>query len=200
MSNPYPDRFLRLLDRVDRPVLDCGAGGRTHPDVVALEYVEHPASSVRADGMALPFRSESFALVLSQAVVEHVTDPQAYIDEVWRVLRPGGLLYVEVAFMQPVHMPPMHFFNVTPFGLAHLCRRFEIVEQGAFGLLADWWRWVGAEAGANQVLTPQERAAVLAAMGKLDEAITPTRLANVASAVCLLGRKPADRSGHAGSG
>lgn len=190
MSNPYPGRFRQLLAETGGPVLDCGSGGRSHPGVVSLEPEWHPDNSVQGDGLNLPFRSNTFALVLSQAVIEHVCDPQRMVDEIHRVLRPGGLVWAEVAFMQPVHQPPLHFFNVTPFGLTHLFRGFEIVEQGAFGWMVDWWRWFGAEAGANEVLSDRDRQNVEAAMRKLDAAMTPTRLHNVASAVCVLARKP----------
>jgi SAM-dependent methyltransferase len=50
-----------------------------------------------ADGMALPFRGESFDLVLSHAVIEHVADAARYLRECRRVLKPGGRLYVSTA-------------------------------------------------------------------------------------------------------
>jgi SAM-dependent methyltransferase len=189
MSNPYPQRFLELLAETAGPVLDNGGGGRSHPKVTSLEYVSHPNNTVQGDGLALPFRDDTFDLILSQAVLEHVLEPQRYVDEMVRVLRPGGLVYIEVAFMQPVHMAPMHYFNVTPHGLAHLCRGLETVEHGAFGRLVDQWEWIGREAGANEALTEQERALMRRMFAKVDAAISPTQLANVASGACLLGRK-----------
>src|SRR5262249_50591376 len=41
---------------------------------------------------ALPFREGSFATVVAAEVVEHVFDTQGVIDELARVLRPGGWL------------------------------------------------------------------------------------------------------------
>lgn len=189
MSNAYPARFVELLADATGPVLDNGAGGRKHRKVTALEYVPHPNNSVQADGLDLPFRDNTFELILSQAVLEHVKDPQRYVDEMVRVLRPGGLVYIEVAFMQPVHQAPWHFFNVTPFGLAHLCRDLDVIESGAFGTLADQWDWIGSEAGAREALTSREFAHMRSLFRKVDAAISPTQLANVASAACLLGRK-----------
>ena len=44
--------------------------------------------------MALPFLDGSFDAVLSLGVLEHVADPAASLDELHRLLRPGGTLYI----------------------------------------------------------------------------------------------------------
>lgn len=175
--NPYPDRFLHLLEHTTGSVLDCGAGGRRHDRVVSLEIEPHPNNTVQGDALALPFRSACFELVLSQAVLEHVVDPQLYVDEIHRVLCPGGLALIEAAFLQPVHQAPRHYFNVTPFGIAHLCRRFDIVEQGTVGDAREAIEWIAAEAGLPLGPLPPH-------------APTATQAWNTASGVYLLGRKP----------
>ena len=66
----------------------------------------------RADGMVLPFRDASFDLVISHAVIEHVTNPGAYLREARRVLRPGGRLFLETApYLSPtgVNLPRLRF-------------------------------------------------------------------------------------------
>jgi SAM-dependent methyltransferase len=52
---------------------------------------------VRADGMFLPFKDQCFDLVLSHAVIEHVTDAHRYLSECRRVLRRGGAMYLSTA-------------------------------------------------------------------------------------------------------
>lgn len=177
MSNPYPARFLELLDDCTGRVLDCGSGGRHHRRIVSVEIQPHPHNTVQADALDLPFAGGAFDLILSQAVLEHVLDPQRYVDELCRVLAPGGLVWIEAAFLQPVHQAPVHYFNVTPFGLAHLCRHLDIVEQGTVGGFVDTIVWICREAGVTPPpMTEPDR--------------TPAQAWNTASGVYLLGRKP----------
>jgi len=64
----------------------------------------------RADGTTLPFAAGSFDLVLSHAVIEHVADPAAYLREARRVLKPGGVLFLQTApYLSPsgAHLPKL---------------------------------------------------------------------------------------------
>jgi 2-polyprenyl-3-methyl-5-hydroxy-6-metoxy-1,4-benzoquinol methylase len=70
---------------------------------VGLDISNNALSAARQRGLApvraqvevaLPFRSETFATVLAAEVIEHVFDTQAVVDELARVLRPGGWLAI----------------------------------------------------------------------------------------------------------
>lgn len=60
------------------------------------------ALTVAAAGEALPFKSESFDIVLCDNVVDHARDPRQIIREMGRVLTPGGLLYFTVNVHHPI--------------------------------------------------------------------------------------------------
>ena len=74
--------------------------------------------SVNADAYRLPFPDESVDGVLSSAVLEHMPEPVRAVRELHRVIRPGGLLFGYVAFLEPLH--GMSYFHMSHMGLEYL--------------------------------------------------------------------------------
>lgn len=54
------------------------------------------AGIVEADGAALPFRSASFDFVFAHGVIQYAADDRALVDDVRRVLKPGGQAVFQV--------------------------------------------------------------------------------------------------------
>ena len=81
-----------------------------------------------ADAHALPFADETFSFVYALAVFEHLHSPWIAADEIFRVLKPGGEVFVLTAFMQHEHGYPNHYFNMTRSGLERIFCNFEIGE------------------------------------------------------------------------
>lgn len=83
-----------------------------------------------ADAHDLPFVDQSFDVCIAVAVLEHVVDPHRCVQEIMRVLRPGGYVYAETPFMQPVHMGAYDFTRFTHLGHRRLFRYFEEIRSG----------------------------------------------------------------------
>ena len=61
------------------------------------------ARTVAAVGESLPFRSQSFDIVLCDNVVDHAESPSKIVAELTRILAPGGLMYFTVNIHHPVY-------------------------------------------------------------------------------------------------
>jgi SAM-dependent methyltransferase len=85
---------------------------------------------VVCDASDLPFADGAFDLVICTAVLEHVLDPQRCVDEMHRVLREDGLVYVTTPFMQQVHMGEYDFTRFTHAGHRWLLRGFSEIDSG----------------------------------------------------------------------
>jgi SAM-dependent methyltransferase len=59
------------------------------------------AGAVQGDGTMLPFADGAFDRVIASEVLEHIEDDQAALDELARVLRPGGTIAVTVPAWLP---------------------------------------------------------------------------------------------------
>jgi SAM-dependent methyltransferase len=84
------------------------------PDVLSLDILPLPNVDVVCEAEALPFATDAISHVTSGAVFEHLYNPLKAIAEVRRVLREGGNLHIDTAFMQSYHGFPSHYFNMTP--------------------------------------------------------------------------------------
>lgn len=60
--------------------------------------------------------AESYEVVVCTGLLEHVPDPQRLIDEMHRILKPGGKLVISASAIFSFHEGPNNFFHFTPFG------------------------------------------------------------------------------------
>jgi SAM-dependent methyltransferase len=193
-GNPYPHVFAGFLEQLppDALVLDCGCGDRCYPDsrVVNSEYSPFNAPDLYGDGHALPFQDATFDFVLSQAVFEHVHDPFKAAREIFRVLKPGGELYCESAFMQPLHAVPYHYFNTTVWGIQKLFEDFERIAVTSEGSLHDTLTWIYGMTGLREKGHGQEVDQLLGLVKSLDAHIIQDELRKFSSYVTYRGRRP----------
>jgi SAM-dependent methyltransferase len=194
-GNEYPAAFERLLTQFpeDAMVLDVGGGDRCHrdPRVLNFEYLKFDRADFFGDGLRLPIRTGSVDLILSQAVLEHVPEPQRAVDELRRVLRPGGRIWAEFAFMQPLHAVPFHYFNITPHGADLLFDDWDVVATGAFGGLEVTVEWFFRLLDADAKVGADATREVLATLARLDSQLSPKELAQLASGVYVEAIAPA---------
>ena len=132
-ENHYSGAIGGKLKERSRPaMLDLGAGNNLDSidGLIKIDIFAFPHVDIVGAAEHLPFKNGVFDLVVSSAVFEHVYNPFAASNSVWRVIKPGGEVYVETAFLQPVHAFPNHFFNMTVSGATYLFSNFKKLETG----------------------------------------------------------------------
>jgi SAM-dependent methyltransferase len=112
-------------------------------DFVAADLAGNPHAALELNpDSTIPAADASFDAVLSTQVLEHVGDPQLYLAESFRVLRPQGRMLLSTHGTFSYHPDPVDYWRWTCAGLQRIVaaegfvvERFEgIVGMGATGL------------------------------------------------------------------
>ena len=116
-------------------VLDAGAGeGQYAGRFVSQRYTgvdlgvgdagwNYAGLDAVADLLALPFIDGTFDAALNVVTLEHVREPARVIEELFRVLRPGGRLLIIVPHEWEQHQIPHDYFRYTRYGMQYLLER-----------------------------------------------------------------------------
>lgn len=96
----------------------------------------------RLEGLsALPYPSESARTICSINVLEHVDDPRRAMEEMIRLLAPGGILLVCTSLHPAQSGPVGHYWRMTPQGIERLLHPLEATLVG----------WQGADSSPHTV-------------------------------------------------
>jgi SAM-dependent methyltransferase len=121
-KKPYKNLF-----KVDKYIgidIDSGAHKNQIDDV-----------DIYFDGKSIPLADDSVDFVLSTEVFEHVFNLSEIMDEIKRVLKPGGQLIVTIPFFWEEHEIPFDFARYTSYGFNSIIqdKKFELVSKWKTG-------------------------------------------------------------------
>lgn len=125
----------KLAPQLSGRLLDVGCGSKPYKDlfkvdeyigmeIESTQYIETKTEiDVFYDGKTFPFADHSFDSLLCNQVLEHVFNPDEFIAEMNRVLKPGGKLLLTVPFVWDEHEQPWDFARYSSFGLKHVMEK-----------------------------------------------------------------------------
>jgi SAM-dependent methyltransferase len=180
-------------------ILDVGAGGRRiRPDVKTMDAAPLAGVDIVGDIHAMPIEDGTYDCVFCTGTLEHVQDPWQAVREIHRILKPGGIVHIDVPFIQGFHADPNDYWRFTREGLRVLCRDFEELSCGVHigptcGLVWIAREWADSLTSNRYVsnLLLAGMAVTMAPLKYLDYfAIRSARSHRIASAVYFRGRKP----------
>jgi SAM-dependent methyltransferase len=120
------NRLLRKHVRLEGKILDIGSGWRVFSENAVRVDIN---AGVRPDIVAdvqkgICFPDGHFDTVLMFDVLEHLEDPFRALEEVKRVLKGGGTLYLTVPFCFPRH--GVEYFRFSDLALRKMLEGFDV--------------------------------------------------------------------------
>ena len=151
--NPFYFARLGLANAMKRyskslngRLLDVGCGTKPYRSLFVVdEYVGLDIASESSrkrgiadyfyDGNIFPFPAQEFDAVLCNQVLEHVFNPNEFLGEISRVMKPGAKMVLTVPFIWDEHEQPYDYARYSSFGLKALLERngFRILKQEKLG-------------------------------------------------------------------
>lgn len=101
--------------------LNIGAGkSNLDPRILNLEIKDGQGIDIVGSVEDIPAKDSSFDFVITQEVLEHVESPLKGIKEIHRVLKPGGLAYIQLPFIIGFHPCPNDYWRFSHEGMRAL--------------------------------------------------------------------------------
>jgi SAM-dependent methyltransferase len=122
-------------------LLDYGCGGSPYATILPQfsPYVRADIGAAPGIDLVLNERGElpaepdgSFDVILSTQVLEHVPDPEKYLAEAFRLLRPGGAMVITTHGFVPEHGCPDDYHRWTGYGLERVMGQAGFVVEESY--------------------------------------------------------------------
>lgn len=150
LLRPYVRGGCRFLDLGAGRGLTSVAFARQGVDVTSVEYDPSdvvgvgafasfqaksglPLRAIRGNALQLPFRGSTFDLVFCRSVLHHLDDLGRGLQEIWRVLKPGGVFLAYNEHVRGLFSDGSRFLKAhpaVPYG----------VNEWAYPILTYWWK------------------------------------------------------------
>jgi SAM-dependent methyltransferase len=152
-SSPYLVRnrllhgIFKHIDKLHGKLLDFGCGAKPYKNIINVsEYIgldfpseghdhSNEAIDVFYDGKSIPFEDNSFDSIFSSEVFEHVFNLEDMLKELFRVLKPEGIILITCPFAIGEHEQPNDYARYTSFALKHMmCKAgFDVIHYEKLG-------------------------------------------------------------------
>mgnify|MGYP003582699176 CR=1 FL=1 len=128
--------LLKNKDLIHGKVMDLGCGSKPYKSLfnfdeyIGVDIDNNPGHShvnedieVYYNGKDLPFDDDSFDTIFCSEVFEHVFELEYLLEEIHRVLKPGGNILFTCPFTFPEHEQPNDYARYTSFALKYLLNK-----------------------------------------------------------------------------
>ena len=186
--------FLSAYGFAGARVLNAGSSSTTLcENCVNVDIQDKRGIHCVCDVHHVPFAESTFDIVVLSAVLQYCRNPYQVSEELFRVLKPGGVIYVDAPFVQAYCPDTNDLFRFSKDALQVIFTNFKILQSDTAipggSSLAFYCQCLARNATgnryANLVLATIVSLLVLPASW-----VNFNRSSNVAGAIYLVGRKP----------
>jgi len=151
--------IISHVDKDNKSILDVGAGSawvakhfvtnevtvtsldisKANVDMAKKIITSNHHSQIVADSFKLPFKNNSYDIVIASEIIEHVIDPQEFVNELFRVVKGKGKLIITTPYKEklryylcihcnqktPVHA---HIHSFDENILTSICKNDDLLE------------------------------------------------------------------------
>ena len=119
-------------------VLDVGAKDSPYKDYIPhtkylrLDISKKTKPDIVGDIQNFKTRKR-FDIVIMTEVLEHLSNPKKAIDNIYKILHPGGVCILSTCFFYPYHPDPKDYYRFTKDSLYYLFKKFKKIEIYPYG-------------------------------------------------------------------
>lgn len=130
--------LVRLIKSKNPKILDIGCGYKPFEKIIPYkEYVgiDFDKKSSEADiildcsKQKIPFPSEYFDVIVLSETLEHVFHIDFLLDEIRRILKKKGMLFISTPFMFCEHGVPYDFYRFTKYFYLNKFKNYKIIKM-----------------------------------------------------------------------
>lgn len=138
--------ILKMSPELSGDLLDVGCGRMPYRSIfkvrsyrgLEIDSPDNPNGDLADDlydGYKFPYEDQKYDSVLCNQVLEHIFNPDEFLQEINRVLKINGQLLLTVPFVWDEHEQPYDFARYSSFGLKSLLEKngFIIIKHEKIG-------------------------------------------------------------------
>ncbi len=128
--------FARAYDKESK-ILDIGCGHKPYAkyftgSYIGVDHIKTPECDIVADSSSIPLEDSSFDGIVLNQTLEHTEKLSGTVNEIFRLLKPGGECFISVPMAMKVHSIPLPSNN-APY------KNFNTVNHPTWNV--DFWRF-----------------------------------------------------------
>jgi len=146
-NNAFQFMKRHIKSYKEEPILDIGCRDghmleilqeNGYKDLSGIDIIPNPLKQLKnisyykcdANDMSILFNDETFSVVILSHVLEHIEEPQKALNEIHRILKPNGILFIEIPLESEIKPEVGHFsYFKKPTHLYKITNGFGVLDE-----------------------------------------------------------------------